>query len=192
MLAKHFPWCQAEKDELIATFAAYTARKRSAQVLDYDDLLLFWAALLRQPTIGEQMALYLFIAHDLAVVRHISSRIVVMYLGRVMETADRDELCERPLHYTKLLLDAAPIPDPAVEKARAPQLVQGELPSPLSPPTGCVFHTRCPIATAECRAEVPSLREIRPGHAVAVSGLKRELRACFATSPTASCLPSRP
>ena len=111
---------------------------------------------------------YLFIAHDLAVVRHISSRIVVMYLGRVMETADRDELCERPLHpYTKLLLDAAPIPDPAVEKARAPRLIQGELPSPLSPPTGCVFHTRCPIATAECRAEVPSLREIRPGHAVA-------------------------
>jgi peptide/nickel transport system ATP-binding protein len=111
---------------------------------------------------------YLFIAHDLAVVRHISSRIVVMYLGRVMETADRDELCERPLHpYTKLLLDAAPIPDPAVEKARAPRLIQGELPSPLSPPTGCVFHTRCPIATAECRAEVPALREIRPGHSVA-------------------------
>jgi peptide/nickel transport system ATP-binding protein len=111
---------------------------------------------------------YLFIAHDLAVVRHISSRIVVMYLGRVMETADRDELCDRPLHpYTKLLLDAAPIPDPAVEKARAPRLIQGELPSPLSPPTGCVFHTRCPIATAECREEIPALRDIRPGHSVA-------------------------
>jgi peptide/nickel transport system ATP-binding protein len=111
---------------------------------------------------------YLFIAHDLAVVRHISSRIVVMYLGRVMETADRDELCDRPLHpYTKLLLDAAPIPDPAVEKARAPRLIQGELPSPLSPPSGCVFHTRCPIATAECRAEIPALRDIRPGHSVA-------------------------
>jgi peptide/nickel transport system ATP-binding protein len=111
---------------------------------------------------------YLFIAHDLAVVRHISARIVVMYLGRVMETADRDELCERPLHpYTKLLLDAAPIPDPTVEKARAPRLIHGELPSPLSPPTGCVFHTRCPIATAECRAEIPALREIRPGHTVA-------------------------
>ena len=111
---------------------------------------------------------YLFIAHDLAVVRHISARIVVMYLGRVMETADRDELCERPLHpYTKLLLDAAPIPDPAVEKARAPRLIQGELPSPLSPPSGCVFHTRCPIATAECRGEIPALREIRPGHSVA-------------------------
>ncbi|MGV3634729.1 MAG: dipeptide ABC transporter ATP-binding protein [Pseudorhodoplanes sp.] len=111
---------------------------------------------------------YLFIAHDLAVVRHISSRIVVMYLGRVMETADRDELCERPLHpYTKLLLDAAPIPDPTIEKERAPRLIQGELPSPLAPPTGCVFHTRCPIATAECRAEIPALREVRPGHSVA-------------------------
>ncbi|MFN3351633.1 ABC transporter ATP-binding protein [Pseudorhodoplanes sp.] len=111
---------------------------------------------------------YLFIAHDLAVVRHISTRIVVMYLGRVMESGDRDELCERPLHpYTKLLLDAAPVPDPAVEKARAPRLIQGELPSPLSPPTGCVFHTRCPLASAECRAEIPALREVRPGHNVA-------------------------
>jgi peptide/nickel transport system ATP-binding protein len=111
---------------------------------------------------------YLFIAHDLAVVRHISSRIVVMYLGRVMETADRDELCERPLHpYTRLLLDAAPIPDPAVEKARTARLIEGELPSPLSPPTGCVFHTRCPLASAECRSESPTLREIRSGHAVA-------------------------
>jgi peptide/nickel transport system ATP-binding protein len=111
---------------------------------------------------------YLFIAHDLAVVRHISSRIVVMYLGRVMETAGRDELCERPLHpYTKLLLEAAPIPDPTVEKARAPRLIHGELPSPLAPPQGCVFHTRCPMASAECRAEIPPLREIRPGHAAA-------------------------
>lgn len=111
---------------------------------------------------------YLFIAHDLAVVRHISSRIVVMYLGRVMETADRDELCARPLHpYTKLLLDAAPIPDPTAERLRAPRLIEGELPSPLSPPSGCVFHTRCPMASAECRNEVPVLREIKPGHAAA-------------------------
>jgi peptide/nickel transport system ATP-binding protein len=111
---------------------------------------------------------YLFIAHDLAVVRHISARIVVMYLGRVMETADRDELCDRPLHpYTKLLLDAAPIPDPAIERERKPRLIQGELPSPLAPPSGCVFHTRCPIASDECRVEIPSLREIRPGHAAA-------------------------
>jgi peptide/nickel transport system ATP-binding protein len=77
-------------------------------------------------------------------------------------------LCERPLHpYTKLLLDAAPIPDPTVEKARAPRLIKGELPSPLAPPQGCVFHTRCPLASAECRAEIPMLREIRPGHAAA-------------------------
>ncbi|WP_211852046.1 ABC transporter ATP-binding protein [Plastoroseomonas hellenica] len=111
---------------------------------------------------------YLFIAHDLAVVRHLSHRIVVMYLGRVMEVADRDTLYAAPLHpYTKALLDAAPIPDPAVERARAPRALKGELPSPLAPPTGCVFHTRCPIAGPECRAEVPSLREVRPSHMAA-------------------------
>jgi len=107
---------------------------------------------------------YLFIAHDLAVVRHISHRIVVMYLGRVMEMADRDDLYAAPLHpYTKALLDAAPIPDPVVERARAPRALGGEIPSPLSPPSGCVFHTRCPLASAECRAEIPALREVRPG-----------------------------
>jgi len=107
---------------------------------------------------------YLFIAHDLAVVRHISHRIVVMYLGRVMEMADRDALYASPLHpYTKALLDAAPIPDPVVERARAPRALTGEIPSPLAPPSGCVFHTRCPMASAECRAEVPALREVRPG-----------------------------
>jgi len=108
---------------------------------------------------------YLFIAHDLAVVRHIASRVVVMYLGRVMEIADRDALYREPLHpYTKLLLDAAPVPDPAVEKARAPRLIQGELPSPLAPPAGCVFHTRCPLASEECRAGIPPLRAVKPGH----------------------------
>jgi peptide/nickel transport system ATP-binding protein len=108
---------------------------------------------------------YLFIAHDLAVVRHISMRVVVMYLGKVMEIADRDTLYREPLHpYTKLLLDAAPVPDPTVEKARAPRLIKGELPSPLAPPVGCVFHTRCPMASEECKAVVPPLREIRPGH----------------------------
>ncbi|HEX9462083.1 MAG TPA: ABC transporter ATP-binding protein [Alphaproteobacteria bacterium] len=108
---------------------------------------------------------YLFIAHDLAVVRHIATRVVVMYLGRVMEIADRDALYREPLHpYTKLLLDAAPVPDPTVEKARAPRLIQGELPSPLAPPPGCVFNTRCPLASTECRAAVPALREIKPGH----------------------------
>ena len=108
---------------------------------------------------------YLFIAHDLAVVRHISMRVVVMYLGHVMEVADRDTLYREPLHpYTKLLLDAAPIPDPTVEKARAPRLIKGELPSALAPPKGCVFHTRCPLASEECKAAVPPLREIRPKH----------------------------
>jgi peptide/nickel transport system ATP-binding protein len=111
---------------------------------------------------------YLFIAHDLAVVRHISSRIVVMYLGRVMEVADRDSLCQSPLHpYTKLLLDAAPIPDPAIEKTRKARLIRGELPSPLVPPAGCVFHTRCPIADKECRTAIPPLREVQSGRSVA-------------------------
>ena len=108
---------------------------------------------------------YLFIAHDLAVVRHISMRVVVMYLGRIMEVADRDTLYREPLHpYTKVLLDAAPVPDPTVEKARAPRLIKGELPSPLAPPTGCVFNTRCAMAVPECRNVVPPLREIKPGH----------------------------
>jgi peptide/nickel transport system ATP-binding protein len=108
---------------------------------------------------------YLFIAHDLAVVRHISMRVVVMYFGRVMEIADRDTLYREPLHpYTKLLLDAAPVPDPAVERSRAPRLIEGELPSHLSPPDGCVFNTRCPMASAECRAAIPPLTEKRPGH----------------------------
>jgi peptide/nickel transport system ATP-binding protein len=111
---------------------------------------------------------YLFIAHDLAVVRHLSHRIVVMYLGRVMETADRDALYAEPLHpYTQALLDAAPIPDPEVERHRAARSLTGELPSPLSPPQGCVFHTRCPLADAQCRSIVPPLREIRPGHMAA-------------------------
>jgi peptide/nickel transport system ATP-binding protein len=111
---------------------------------------------------------YLFIAHDLAVVRHISMRVVVMYFGRVMEVADRDTIYADPLHpYTRLLLDAAPVPDPTIEKARAPRLIKGELPSPLAPPAGCVFHTRCPQAGPECRAQVPELREAKRGHKVA-------------------------
>ena len=108
---------------------------------------------------------YLFIAHDLAVVRHISMRVVVMYFGRVMEVADRDELYREPLHpYTKLLLDAAPVPDPAIEKGREPRLIKGELPSHMAPPPGCVFNTRCPLASQECREIVPPLEEKRPGH----------------------------
>jgi len=108
---------------------------------------------------------YLFIAHDLAVVRHISMRVVVMYFGKVMEVADRDTIYNEPLHpYTKVLLDAAPVPDPTIEKGREPRLIKGELPSHLSPPSGCVFNTRCPMASDECRQLVPPLEEKRPGH----------------------------
>jgi peptide/nickel transport system ATP-binding protein len=111
---------------------------------------------------------YLFIAHDLAVVRHISDRVAVMYLGRIAEVADRDQLYADPKHpYTKALLDAAPIPDPRVERARAPRALKGEIPSPLNPPPGCVFHTRCPIADETCRREVPLVRQIGPRHIVA-------------------------
>ena len=108
---------------------------------------------------------YLFIAHDLAVVRHISTRVVVMYLGRIMEIADRDELYARPIHpYTATLMEVAPTPDPVKERAKVFKAVKGDLPSPLNVPSGCVFHTRCPKAGPECRQTVPDLREIRPGH----------------------------
>ena len=111
---------------------------------------------------------YLFIAHDLAVVRHISDRVAVMYLGRIMELADRDTIYSTPLHpYTKALMDAAPVPDPTIERARAPRTLIGEIPSPLNPPAGCVFHTRCPIASEECRQVVPDLVQKQPGHSVA-------------------------
>ncbi|MCC6781142.1 MAG: ABC transporter ATP-binding protein [Hyphomicrobiales bacterium] len=111
---------------------------------------------------------YLFIAHDLAVVRHISDRVAVMYLGHLVEIADRDQLYAAPAHpYTKALLDAAPIPDPLIERARAPRALRGEIPSPLMPPEGCVFNTRCPIATEICRREIPATRQIGPRQVVA-------------------------
>jgi oligopeptide transport system ATP-binding protein len=88
-----------------------------------------------------------------------------MYLGKIAELADRNALYEEPLHpYTQALLSAVPIPDPKIEAKRKRMVVRGEVPSPLNPPSGCVFHPRCPIAVARCSAEVPSLREIRPGH----------------------------
>jgi peptide/nickel transport system ATP-binding protein len=110
----------------------------------------------------------LFISHDLAVVRHICDRVAVMYLGRIMEIADRDAIYDAPRHpYTQALLDAVPVPDPASEAVRRSIRLKGEIPSPLDPPAGCVFHTRCPIATERCRHDVPVLRELSPGHRAA-------------------------
>jgi oligopeptide transport system ATP-binding protein len=116
---------------------------------------------------------YLFIAHDLSVVRHLCQRVAVMYLGRIVEMADVDELFDNPLHpYTQALLSAVPVPDPRVEAQRQFRPTKGEVPSPINPPSGCVFHPRCPMAVDGCKKTRPTLRELRPRHWVACSEAK--------------------
>jgi oligopeptide/dipeptide ABC transporter ATP-binding protein len=113
----------------------------------------------------ERRLSYLFISHNLAVVEHISHRIAVMYLGRIVEHADTRTIFKNPQHpYTEALLSAVPVPDPAVKRQK--RVLQGDVPSPVNPPSGCHFHTRCPYAVARCKVETPLLREIAPGHHV--------------------------
>ena len=114
----------------------------------------------------EEMGLtYLFIAHDLSVVRHISNRIGVMYLGTMVELAESYELNRHPIHpYTKTLLSAVPVPDPKLSRSRQRIVLEGDIPSPMNPPKGCRFHTRCPYATDRCREQVPVFKEYEPEH----------------------------
>ena len=116
---------------------------------------------------------YLFIAHDISVVRHISNRIGVMYLGSLVELAESYELCNHPIHpYTQTLLSAVPLPDPEKNKTRQRMLLEGDIPSPINPPSGCRFHTRCPYATEICKRETPLLKEYGPGHFAACHRLE--------------------
>ena len=118
---------------------------------------------------------YLFIAHDLSVVRHISNRIGVMYLGCLVELAESRELCDHPIHpYSQTLLSAVPLPDPKKNKTRKRILLEGDIPSPLNPPSGCRFHTRCPYAMKICSERVPEFREYSPGHYAACHLLERK------------------
>ena len=111
---------------------------------------------------------FLFIAHDLPLVRDFAHRVIVMYLGKVMEIGNSNDLYASPKHpYTKARLDAAPVPDPLVERARQRTILEGDLPSPLNPPQGCVFSTRCPIRIDKCRQQIPALTGVDDGHGVA-------------------------
>jgi oligopeptide/dipeptide ABC transporter ATP-binding protein len=115
---------------------------------------------------SEMQLSYLFVAHDLAVVEHISHRVAVMYLGKIVELTDKRSLFAHPQHpYTEALLSAVPAPDPRAQKKRI--ILGGEVPSPINPPSGCRFHTRCPYVMARCRVDEPVTREVRPGHFVA-------------------------
>ena len=117
---------------------------------------------------------YLFIAHDISVVRHISNRIGVMYLGNVVELADSYELYRNPIHpYTKTLMSAVPIPDPVVTRSRERMILEGDIPSPINPPSGCKFHTRCPYATERCKQEIPTFRDYGDGHFAACHLLEK-------------------
>ena len=124
---------------------------------------------------------YLFIAHGLSVIKHISDRVAVMYLGKVVELADAEELYRQPLHpYTQALLSAVPIPDPVIEKKRQRIILQGDVPSPINPPPGCRFHTRCPIAIDQCRVEEPPFMDYGGGH----------FAACWRAREVEALLPS--
>ena len=124
---------------------------------------------------AEKHLTYLFIAHDISVVRHISNRIGVMYLGQMVELGESYELCSHPIHpYTQTLLSAVPLPDPVKSRARQRILLEGDIPSPLDPPSGCRFHTRCPYATERCSAEQPRLKEYGPGHYAACHLLEND------------------
>lgn len=129
---------------------------------------------------------YLFIAHNLDVVRYISDRIAVMYLGRIVELGPCDEVYQKPLHpYSRALISAAPVPDPDFDRSKR-IILTGDLPSPANPPSGCAFHTRCPIARDKCRQELPALREITPGHSSACHFAEELLNGDFKPTNEAS------